>query len=298
MFFAFSTPPDRAQPTATPKTRPAAAAWAVVLAGALAATVGCGGSGKGSTAPGAQSPERQSDAEYDLARDDFYRGKTRSALDHAKRAVDLNDENVKALYFTSTIYLWFCSTELGLKSPDCRLPEAERLAKAALKFDDSFRDARNLLGQVLILEQRYPEAIQTLDPLTKDPSYTATHLAWGNLGWAQVLSGDVDGGIASLKNAVTQPKFCVGHYRLGMAYEKKGDLAQAEASLTNAVTVESPDCQNLQDAWEARAHIRAKLGKTADANADYEKCRDIAADSPTGKVCVQRLVGHQGKSLQ
>ena len=195
------------------------------LTGALvgAGSIGCGGGGKGSSAPGAQSVERQSDAEYDLAKDYFYKGNPRSALDHALKAVDLNDENSKALYFTSTVYLWFCSTDLGLTAPDCRLGEAERFARLAIRVDDAFRDARNLLGQILILEEKFPEAIQTLEPLTQDPSCAANHLAWGNLGWAQVLSGRVDAGIASLRNAVTQPKFCVGHYRLGIAYEKKGD---------------------------------------------------------------------------
>src|SRR5262245_3367297 len=69
---------------------------------------GCGGGGAGSQAPGAQSPERQSEAEYDLARDSFYKGSPRAALDHALKAVQLDDANAKALYFTSTVYLWFC----------------------------------------------------------------------------------------------------------------------------------------------------------------------------------------------
>jgi tetratricopeptide (TPR) repeat protein len=104
-----------------------------------------------------------------------------------------------------------------------------------------------------------------------------------------VQNGQVDAGIASLRNAVTQPRFCVGHYRLGIAFEKKGEMQQAEVALTQAVSVESPDCQNLQDAWEARARVRMKLGRSADARADLEKCRDISHDSRTGKACVSAL---------
>jgi type IV pilus assembly protein PilF len=239
--------------------------------------------------PGAQSPERQSDSEYDLARDYFYRGEPRVALDHVQKAVALNDENGKALYFASTIYLWFCSTDRGLTAPDCRMADAEKYARMAVKNDESFRDAKNLLGQVLILEGKYPEAIQVLLPLVNDPAYSSNFLAWGNLGWAQVLSGSVDVGISSLKNAVTQSRFCVGHYRLGLAYEKNGDLSHAESSLTNAVQVDNPDCQNLQDAWEARGRIRVRLGKTADARSDFERCKAISAESPTGKKCLQEL---------
>src|SRR5262249_23924553 len=150
-------------------------------------------------------------------------------------------------------------------------------------------DARNLLGQVLILESKYEEAILTLRPLVNDPAYSASYLAWGNFGWAQVLSGALEAGIASLKNSVREPRFCVGHYRLGLAYEKRGEFALAETSLSKAVEVDSPDCQNLQDAWEARARVRLKLGRFADARADFEHCRDISSESQTGKACMQML---------
>ena len=257
---------------------------AVISSGAV--VTAC--SGRGASAPGA-NPERQSEAEYDVARDYFYKGQPRLALDHCRKAVEFDDQNAKALYFASTIHLFFCSGKLGLTDPDCRLADAEKYVRQALKVDGEFREARNALGQILIDEKRYPEAITVLEPLTKDPAFESSYLAWGNYGWAQVLAGQVDRGIESLKNAVTEPHFCVGHYRLGVAYEKKGDLAAAEQSLTNAVSVDAPECKNLQDAWEERALVRMKLGKLADARADFEKCRDIAADSLTGKRCVEAL---------
>jgi Tfp pilus assembly protein PilF len=251
------------------------------------ATASCGG--KEANGPQGSNPERQSDAEYDVARDYFYKGQPRLALDHCRRAIELNEENSKALYFASTIHLFFCSGKLELRDPDCRLGDAEAFVRRALKVEEHFREAKNTLGQILILEKRYAEAIAVLDPLTKDPAFESSFLAWGNLGWAQVLAGQLDAGIASLKNSITEPRFCVGHYRLGIAYDKKGDPTQAEQSLTNAVSVELPDCQNLQDAWEARARVRVKLGKTDLARKDFEKCREISAETSTGKSCDQAL---------
>ena len=250
------------------------------------AAAGCSPSG----APGAQSPERQAEAEYDVARDLYYKGQLRAALEHARKAVELDDDNAKALYFTGMLHLAFCTGVQGLKASDCQLAEAEKYSRKALDQDGTFRDARNGLGQVLILEAKYKDAIEVLKPLVNDPAYAAVHLAWGNLGWAQVQSGAIDEGIASLKNAVTQPKFCVGFYRLGIAYEKKGDLAQAESSLSQAVQVDSPDCQELQDAWYERGVIRMKLGKNADGCADLARCREISADTEVGKQCVQLQV--------
>jgi type IV pilus assembly protein PilF len=238
---------------------------------------------------GIHSPERQSETEYALAKEYFYKGDPRAALDHSLRAVQLNADNPRALYFTSTVFLYFCSTNQGMSSPDCRLADAEKYARLAVQSDERFRDAKNLLGQTLILEGKYKEAIVVLRPLVDDPAYSSNFLAWGNLGWAQVLSGDLDAGIASLKNAVTQPRFCVGHYRLGLAYEKKGDLPQAESSLNDAVQVQSPDCQNLQDAWEELGRVRAKLGKSEDSRADFQRCKEISTDSPSGRRCTQLL---------
>jgi type IV pilus assembly protein PilF len=239
--------------------------------------------------PNAQSPERQSEAQYDLAREYFFKGHPRVALDHVLQADKLDDSNTKALYFTSAIYLEFCSGDRGLTSPDCELGQAESYARKALDHDPHFRDARNLLGNVLILEHKYAEAITTLEPLVKDPSYNAPHLAWGNLGWAQVLEGRLDEGIASLRNAVTQPKFCVGFYRLGVAYEKKGDLATAEQNLTSALQVDSPDCRNLQEAWRERGEVRLKLGHLEQACGDFGKCRDLSIKTDAGRACAAAM---------
>lgn len=236
-----------------------------------------------------QNPERQSLAEYDLAVDTFHKGQPRQALDHCLKAIELDEENAKALYFASNIYASFCDTVAGFNAPDCHLSEAEKYARMALKVEPNFRDARNMLGQILIHEKKYDEAIAFLEPLTRDAAYPDSYKAWGNLGWAQVLKGQLDAGISSLRNSVTEPRFCVGHYRLGVALEKKGDLSGAEASLNNAVQVEHPNCQNLQDAWEALGRVHVRMNKADDARKEYQKCRDISVESATGKACAKAL---------
>lgn len=267
-----------------------------VVLGVLAAGLGALGcaSNKGQN-PGAQSTERQSETEYDLARDLFQKGNPRAALDHAQKAISLNEENEKALYFVAVIHLSFCSTNRGLEAPDCRLAEVEKYARLSLKANPQFRDATNLLGQVLINEKKFKEAIVVLEPLTRDAAYVHPFFAWGNLGWAQILDGQTDEGVKSLKNAVTlEPRFCVGHYRLGVAWEKKGDVTAAEQSFTSAVSVPDTECDKLQDAWEGRCRVRLRLGRAAEARQDCERCREISAETPTGKLCVQKLANMPG----
>jgi type IV pilus assembly protein PilF len=267
--------------------------WTFAFLALFAGMPACGGRGATGANGAAVDPERQSEAEYDVARDYFFKGQPRLALDHDRKAVELDDQNAKALYFASAIHLFFCSGKLDLRDPDCRLTDAETYARRALNVEPTFREAKNTLGQILILEKRYPEAIAVLAPLTKDPAFESSYLAWGNLGWAQVLAGQTDQGIESLKNSITEPRFCVGHYRLGVAYARKGDLAAAEQSLTNALAVDAPECKALQDAWQARADVRMRLGKLPEARADYERCRDISAETLTGKSCVEALARTQ-----
>lgn len=266
-----------------------AVAVASMLAPLVLSVAGTACSGRGGNQPNAQSPERQSEAEYDLARDAFQKGQSRVALDHAQKALTLNEDNDKAYYLIAAIHLSFCTSSRGFDAPDCRLADAEKAARAALKANPKFLDATNLLGQILINQRRFKDAIALLEPLTREPTYVHPHFAWGNLGWAQVQDGQLDAGISSLTNAVTEPRFCVGHYRLGVAFEKKGDLASAENALTSALSVKDPNCENLQDGWEARGRVRIRLGKQGDAQKDYERCREISEETTTGKSCIKQL---------
>jgi Tfp pilus assembly protein PilF len=274
--------------------QPSSPAAAALLTSALlscATAMAAGGSegcySRNSQGPGAADPEHQSVSEFNLGLDALNHNDFRVALAHALRAVELDGDNGRALYLTSVVYLGFCNGPREFAEPDCRLADAEKFARRTIKVAPTYPDAKNLLGEILIDEKRFPEAVAVLRPLVSDPSYTSIHLAWGNLGWAQVLSGDVDGGIVSLKNSVTEPRFCLGFYRLGMAYETKGDLAQAEAHLSNAVEGEA--CRNFQAAFEERGRVRMKLGHPDVARADFERCKAMAAETLVGKRCTEAL---------
>src|SRR5215470_12554037 len=83
----------------------------LLVAGASA----CSRTGRGANGPDA---ERQSDAEYDMARDLFMRAHDpRGALAHVQKAIELNGDNADAHHFAALVYLSFCAA-----SPlDCRL---------------------------------------------------------------------------------------------------------------------------------------------------------------------------------
>jgi Tfp pilus assembly protein PilF len=244
-------------------------------------------SASSSSGPGARDPERMSESEYDIARDLWLRrNQPREALAHALKAVDLNDGNADAAHLVALLYLDFCS-----RGPaECRLSEAEKNARLAIKDKPEFREAQNTLAVVLIHERRYADAIAELKPLTEDILYQTPENAWGNLGWAYLEQGSIDLAIDALKRSVAaQPLFCVGSFRLGLAFERKQEFTSALDALTRALETEAPGCNALQEAFAARARVRIKLGDSASAQADLERCKALSGKTESGKECSSML---------
>ncbi len=250
-----------------------------------AALGGCAGSSAGGA--GAQDPERQSEAEYDVARDLWLRRQQpRDALDHALKAVELDDENAEAAHLVALIYLDFCS-----RGPaDCRLSEAERHARRAVELRPDFREAKNTLAVTLIHQKRAAEAVKVLVPLTQDILYPTPENAWGNLGWAYLELGKTDEAIDALRRSIAaQPLFCVGSLRLGLAYERKNESMPAREAFTQALETQAPGCNALQEAFAGRARASMKLGDVDAARTDLERCVALTKNTPIGKECGSML---------
>jgi Tfp pilus assembly protein PilF len=264
------------------RRRTSLAALGVVLLTACSA-------GGGAPVAGA---ETRSLGEYDLARDAFQGNRFREALDHVQKSLKLNEDNAEAAYLGSVILFQFCA--IDEHSSDCRFNDAEHFAREALRAAPDHRDAKNALGVILIHEKRYDDAIGVLKPLADDILYNTPEKAWGNLGWAYLERGSVEEAIDALRRSVAaQPLFCVGNFRLGLAFEKKGDLPLAREALSKAVDTDRPECKRLQDAWSARARVLAKQGAKDDARADLQKCSELSATTPIGLRCKADLQTYQ-----
>jgi type IV pilus assembly protein PilF len=259
-----------------------------VLVAWLLLALGCGlAACAGGSGEGVKDPDRMSESEYDIARDLWLRRSSpREALDHALKAVELNEDNADAAHLVALLYMDFCSRSPG----ECRLPEAEKHARQALKARADYREATNTLGVILIHQKRYADAIQVLKPLTEDILYQTPEIAWGNLGWAQLESGGTDAAVESLRRSVAaQPLFCVGLYRLGLAYERRREDTAAAEALTRALETQAPGCNSLQEAYAARARIELRLGNEDGARTDLERCVELSRKTSAGKECSSML---------
>jgi type IV pilus assembly protein PilF len=251
----------------------------------LSVFVGC--SSASATGPAARDPERMSESEYDIARDLWLRrNQPREALAHALKAVDLDEANAEAAHLVALLYLDFCSQGPA----QCRLSDAEKHARRALKEKPDFREARNTLAVVLIHEKKYADAVAVLKPLTEDILYQTPENAWGNLGWAYLEQGSFDLAIDALKRSVAaQPLFCVGSYRLGIAFEHKQELTTALEAFTRALETDAPGCNSLQEALVARGRVRMKLGDSDAARTDLDRCVALSGKTAIGKECSSML---------
>jgi tetratricopeptide (TPR) repeat protein len=251
--------------------------WLLLLPLALACSSSSG------AGPHAQDPTRQAETEYDMARDFWLRrGDPRTALEHALKATQLDEENAEAAHLVALLYLDFCSRNTA----ECRLPEAERFARRALEVKGDFREAKNTLAVILIHEHRAEEAAKILVPLTQDILYQTPEDAWGNLGWAYLELGKLEPAVDALRRSIAaQPQFCVGNYRLGVAYERLGELPLAESAYSQALETDAPGCSGLQDAWLGRGRVRLRGANRADAQLDLEHCLALSKTTPAGKEC-------------
>lgn len=256
-----------------------------LLACALTACVG-----SGAKSPSGD-PQRQSRAEYDVARDLWLRqNRPRQALEHALLAVELDDENSDAAHLVALIYLDFCNRAAGGQgADDCRLDRAEQHARAALEAREDFREAKNTLAVILIHRSKHRAAIALLHELTEDILYQTPENAWGNLCWAYLETKRSKPALDACQRSVAaQPKFCVGWYRLGVARERLGRWKPALEAYDNALEAD-PRCAGLQDAYLGRARARLRLGKADAAVDDLRSCVKLTKRTSTGKECRSML---------
>ncbi len=238
----------------------------------------------GCFATGPHETDPKSVALYDVANDHFRKSELRASLAKVNEALEADERNADAAHLGALIHLAFCAKDT--KSSDCRFADAERLAKLALDANPDFREARNTLGVVLIHEKKFDDAIEVLKPLAEDILYGSPQVAWGNLGWAYLEKGAQDEAIDALRRAVAaQPTFCVGNFRLGVAYEKKGQSKAAIEAFARAVETERPGCQRLQEAWEGKGRVAARLGLHDLARQAYGQCVELSKSTASGERC-------------
>jgi tetratricopeptide (TPR) repeat protein len=243
--------------------------------------------GCATTAAGTPDAER-SYREFQLAASLRDEGQTASAIEHLRTALDLDPNNAEA-----HLLLGFIQMERrDYQNAESHLKTSIKLLEKQKRGGSTLAEARNIYGLCLIELERYDDAIDVLRQSATDELNTAPHLAWGNLGLAQLRQGEYQEAVKSTMEAVRiQPRFCVGYYTMGQALWQLQQLQDAERALVSAIEADET-CSNdrrMQGAWRLRGEVRARLGHRQDAIADLERCVELDPSSNDGRMCQKLL---------
>jgi len=229
-----------------------------------------------------KDPEVQSKADfhYKLANNYFYSGNVDLAIREVLVAIQIDPTHADAHHLYGFILF-------GRK----QFEDAIEHFQAAILYKPDFFSAVQNLGSVYLAMSRWRDAIETLEPLTRKPSYTTPYLAHNNVGWAYLNLNDLANARKHLQMAVfLNPKFCLGYYNLGLLAEKESDDRGALAKYGQA----SKACPRYAEPLFQMGEIYRRNAQPVDAAKAYGRCAELSKDSALSERCRARLGGGDG----
>lgn len=181
---------------------------------------------------GCVTEEKQKKAEgYYMEGVSFMQDDRQRAFVSFQKAIQMNPRHKEARYFLGHLY-----ADRG------KYPQAEAELREVLRIDPDYSDAHNYLGQVLMWQDRWREAIQSFRLALGNPLYGTPDIARYHLGVALAHEADMEGAIQAFEDAllVTPPNVPPAeiNLELGRAYYRLGRDAKAREVLQRVVSLD------------------------------------------------------------
>ncbi len=254
-----------------------ALAWLALAAAVAGATGGCS-----SAEVELQKLTEKADFHYRLANGYFHSGSVDLAIRELIAALEVQPMHADSRYLYGFILF-------GRK----RYEEASEHFRKALQAKPDFYAARNILGATYIEMERYFDAIAVLEVLTREPRYTTPYHAYNNLGLAYLRQGDLKQAEKNFRMAVfVNPKFCQGYRNLGTVSMAQRDYAGAVEHMTEAVS----RCPRYAELHLQFGEALEADRRFDDADKAFQRCAELAGESPIGRRCKARLRNAAGGS--
>jgi tetratricopeptide (TPR) repeat protein len=222
-----------------------------------------------------QARTEKADLHYKLANGYYHEHNIELAIGQLVEALELDDMHADARYLYGVILF-------GRK----RYEEAVDHLRKAMISKPNFFAARNQLAVCYIEMDRYADAIATLEPLLKEPTYTTPYLAYNNLGLAYLKLGDLRQAEKHLRMAVfLNPKLCNGWRNLGLLAMQQRDYKNAVDHMTEATS----RCPQYAELHLQRGEALEADGQQPEAETAFKKCTELAGDTQLGRRCKAHL---------
>ena len=120
-----------------------------------------------------------------------YNTDQQSAYVSFQKALKENPRHRNAHYYVALIY-----------ATQQKFPEAEAEIREVIDIDPDFPEAHEFLGQLLVKQDRRPEAIRAFRRAAGSPLYSTPDLAYYHMSLAMQLEGDMEGAKQALEDAL------------------------------------------------------------------------------------------------
>lgn len=157
-----------------------------------------------------------------------------------------------------------------------RLKHADEAYRAALQHQDVPPSILVNYSSLLLLQNRYDDAISTAQRALQHPSYDRPALAHTNIGLAYLKQGSLSRATEHLRTALDyQPTLPEAHHNLGLVHARSGEYNEAILAFREAIRSRP----SYPEAYVSLAQVLLEEGRHQEARDAFERVIDLAPDS-------------------
>ncbi len=157
-----------------------------------------------------------------------------------------------------------------------RFKHADEAYLAALQHKDVSPSVLVNYSSLLLLQNRYDEAITTAQRALRHENYDKPALAHTNIGLAYLKKAALTRAAEHLRTALDyQPALPEAHHNLGLVYARSGESNEAILSFREAIRTRP----SYPEAYVSLAQLLLEEGRHKEARDAFERVIDIAPDS-------------------
>jgi Tfp pilus assembly protein PilF len=217
----------------------------------------------------------EADEHYRVAQQYFGTSSYLLAEQEVRKALDLEPHDPRYFELLALIY-----------QAQGRLKPADEAYRNALQQPNVPPSVLVNYSTVLLLRNRYDEAIGMARRALENPGYDKPAIAYTNLGLAYLQKGEFPQAVENLRAALEyDPSLPEAHHNLGLAYARLGERTLAIRSFREAIRYRPAYVQ----AYAELGQVLLAEGRQTEARAAFERVVTLDPDSALAVAARQQL---------